>query len=58
MSRSLVKIIPAGPRVLGNPLNADDTGNLIEQIRSIPQAAGAYASDEIARAAEYLWPCK
>ena len=40
------------------PLNADDTGKLIEQIVSRPQAAGAYASDDIARAAEYLWPCK
>lgn len=40
------------------PLNADDTGKLIEQIRSIPQTAGAYASDDIARAAEFLWPCK
>jgi hypothetical protein len=40
------------------PLNADDTGKLIEQIRSAPQAAGAYASDDIAKAAEYLWPCK
>ena len=40
------------------PLNADDTGKLIEQITSRPQAAGAYASDDIARAAEYLWPCK
>jgi len=40
------------------PLNADDTGKLIEQIRTRPQAAGAYASDDIARAAEYLWPCK
>ncbi len=40
------------------PLNADDTGKLIEQIQSRPQAAGAYASDDIARAAEFLWPCK
>src|ERR1700704_5105236 len=40
------------------PLNADDTGKLIEQIRTRPQAAGAYASDDIARAAEFLWPCK
>src|SRR5258706_14473018 len=40
------------------PLNADDTGKLIEQIQSRPQAAGAYASDEIARAPEFLWPCK
>ena len=40
------------------PLNADDTGKLIEQIHSRPQAAGAYASDDIARAAEFLWPCK
>jgi hypothetical protein len=40
------------------PLNADDTGKLIERIRSIPPAAGAYASDDIAKAAEFLWPCK
>jgi hypothetical protein len=40
------------------PLNADDTGKLVEQIRTRPQTAGAYASDDIARAAEYLWPCK
>ena len=40
------------------PLNADDTGKLIEQIQSRPQGAGAYASDDIARAAEFLWPCK
>ena len=40
------------------PLTADDTGKLIEQIRTRPQAANAYASDDIARAAEFLWPCK
>ena len=40
------------------PLNADDTGKLVEQIRTRPQQTGAYASDDIARAAEYLWPCK
>src|ERR1700704_5233095 len=40
------------------PLNADDTGKLVEQIRARPQQTGAYASDDIARAAEYLWPCK
>ena len=40
------------------PLNADDTGKLVEQIGTRPQQTGAYASDDIARAAEYLWPCK
>jgi|HubBroStandDraft_6_1064221.scaffolds.fasta_scaffold584777_2 hypothetical protein len=40
------------------PLNADDTGKLIEQIRGGPQHADAYASGAAARAAEYFWPCK
>jgi hypothetical protein len=39
------------------PLSAADMGKIIEQILSRPQAAGAYASDDIARAAEALWPC-
>ena len=39
------------------PLSAADAVKIVEQIRSRPQQAGAYASDDIARAAEELWPC-
>ncbi len=39
------------------PLSAADAGKIIEQIQSRPQQNGAYASDDIAKAAEELWPC-
>jgi hypothetical protein len=40
------------------PLNADDTGKLIEEIRGRRQHADTYASGAAAGAAEYFWPCK
>jgi hypothetical protein len=39
------------------PLSAADTGKIVEQILSRPQQTNAYASDDIAKAAEALWPC-
>ena len=41
-----------------SPLSLEDTGKLIEWILNRPQQATGYAADDIAMAAQALWPCK
>ena len=40
------------------PLDIEGTGKLVMWILSYPQQATGYAADDIAKAAEALWPCK
>ncbi len=40
------------------PLDIEATGKLLNWILSFPQQATGYAADDIAKAAETLWPCK
>jgi hypothetical protein len=40
------------------PLDIDATGQLVKWILAYPQQATGYAADDIAKAAEVLWPCK
>lgn len=40
------------------PLDVVDTGKLVNWILTFPQQATGYAADDIAKAAEALWPCK
>jgi hypothetical protein len=40
------------------PLDIDATGQLVKWILMYPQQATGYAADDIAKAAEVLWPCK
>jgi hypothetical protein len=40
------------------PLDPAETGELLAWILSHPQQATGYAADDIAMAAEALWPCK
>ena len=40
------------------PLDIEATGMLVKWILTYPQQATGYAADDIAKAAEALWPCK
>ena len=40
------------------PLDVEGTGQLVKWILTYPQQATGYAADDIAKAAEALWPCK
>jgi hypothetical protein len=40
------------------PLDVELTGKLVNWILTFPQQATGYAADDIAKAAENLWPCK
>jgi len=40
------------------PLDITATGQLVKWILTYPQQATGYAADDIAKAAEVLWPCK
>jgi hypothetical protein len=40
------------------PLDIVATGELVKWILTYPQQATGYAADDIAKAAEALWPCK
>jgi len=40
------------------PLDIEGTGQLVKWILTYPQQATGYAADDIAKAAEALWPCK
>jgi hypothetical protein len=40
------------------PLDIELTGRLVNWILAFPQQATGYAADDIAKAAEALWPCK
>jgi hypothetical protein len=40
------------------PIDPAETGKLLEWILSHPQRSTGYAADDIAMAAEALWPCK
>jgi len=40
------------------PLDIEATGKLVKWILTYPQQATGYAADDIAKAAEALWPCK
>ena len=40
------------------PLSPEQTGQLLTRIRERPPTAMAYAADDIAAAAEALWPCR
>ena len=40
------------------PLDVEDTGKLVKWILTFPQQATGYAADDIAKAAEAVWPCK
>jgi len=40
------------------PLDVEATGKLVKWILTFPQQATGYAADDIAKAAEALWPCK
>jgi len=40
------------------PLDIVATGQLVKWILTYPQQATGYAADDIAKAAEVLWPCK